>query len=146
MVSYNKPQSLRSAVQLGIPDAIHQHGKPMKLSDLVSSIQIILLKHHPLMRPHHRDDDNRKEELAYPHIRRSHCFFGIIQLEIRLLMNYLIGLWLNIHKFFLRFSITVYGSGALAKTIAGKFPDLVCIIVYPPHVVAGLEMEENLEF
>lgn len=38
------------------------------------------------------------------------------------------------------------GSGALAKTIAGKFPDLVCIIVYPPHVVAGLEMEENLEF
>lgn len=50
MVSYNKPQSLRSAVQLGIPDAIHQHGKPMKLSDLVSSIQIILLKHHPLMR------------------------------------------------------------------------------------------------
>uniref|UniRef100_A0A6N2LSW0 O-methyltransferase dimerisation domain-containing protein n=1 Tax=Salix viminalis TaxID=40686 RepID=A0A6N2LSW0_SALVM len=32
--------TLKCAVQLGIPDAIHKHGKPMTLSELVSSLPI----------------------------------------------------------------------------------------------------------
>ncbi|KAJ6763954.1 O-METHYLTRANSFERASE [Salix purpurea] len=32
--------TLKCAVQLGIPDVIHKHGKPMTLSDLVSSLPI----------------------------------------------------------------------------------------------------------
>ncbi|KAJ6383581.1 hypothetical protein OIU78_026968 [Salix suchowensis] len=35
--------TLKCAVQLGIPDVIHKHGKPMTLSDLVSALPI-----HPL--------------------------------------------------------------------------------------------------
>ncbi|XP_050205280.1 trans-resveratrol di-O-methyltransferase-like [Mercurialis annua] len=32
--------SLKSAIQLGIPDAIHNHGKPISLSHLIASLQI----------------------------------------------------------------------------------------------------------
>ncbi|KAK4253769.1 hypothetical protein QN277_010404 [Acacia crassicarpa] len=39
-VSYINSMSLKSAIDLNIPDIIHKHGKPMSLSLLVSSLQI----------------------------------------------------------------------------------------------------------
>ncbi|KAI5661949.1 hypothetical protein M9H77_21272 [Catharanthus roseus] len=38
--SFTSMSSLKCAVQLGIPDAIHSHGKPMALSDLTNSLPI----------------------------------------------------------------------------------------------------------
>ncbi|XP_050204368.1 trans-resveratrol di-O-methyltransferase-like [Mercurialis annua] len=42
--------SLKSAVQLGIPDAIHNYGKPISLSHLISALQIHPTKSHCLAR------------------------------------------------------------------------------------------------
>ncbi|KAI9078608.1 hypothetical protein K1719_039446 [Acacia pycnantha] len=46
-VSYINSMSLKSAIDLNIPDIIHKHGKPMSLSLLVSSLQI-----HPSKSPY----------------------------------------------------------------------------------------------
>ncbi|KAI9086786.1 hypothetical protein K1719_031380 [Acacia pycnantha] len=51
--SFINSMSLKSAVDLNIPDIIHRHGKPMPLSLLVSSLQILPSKSpyiHRLMR------------------------------------------------------------------------------------------------
>ncbi|KAL7143623.1 hypothetical protein ABFS83_08G204700 [Erythranthe nasuta] len=42
--------SLKSAIQLRIPDIIHNHGKPMKLSELVDSLPIHKSKSHYIYR------------------------------------------------------------------------------------------------
>lgn len=42
--------SLKSAVQLGIPDAIHKHGKPMTLSELADALSINKAKSRGLFR------------------------------------------------------------------------------------------------
>ncbi|XP_052178648.1 trans-resveratrol di-O-methyltransferase-like [Diospyros lotus] len=42
--------SLRCAVQLGIPDVIHRHGKPMALSELVAALPIKQSKAHGIHR------------------------------------------------------------------------------------------------
>ncbi|XP_052177173.1 trans-resveratrol di-O-methyltransferase-like [Diospyros lotus] len=41
---------LKAAVELGIPDVIHNHGQPMKLSDLVASLPINPAKAHCIPR------------------------------------------------------------------------------------------------
>jgi len=41
---------LKTAVELGIPDIIHKHGQPMKLSDLVSALLINPTKAHCIRR------------------------------------------------------------------------------------------------
>ncbi|MCD7460044.1 hypothetical protein HAX54_042744 [Datura stramonium] len=38
--SFIKSMSLKCAIQLGIPDIIHSHGRPMTLSDLVNALSI----------------------------------------------------------------------------------------------------------
>lgn len=40
MLAYFKPMCLKWAVQLGIPDIIHNHAKPITLLELVSALQI----------------------------------------------------------------------------------------------------------
>lgn len=42
--------SLRCAIQLGIPDTIHKHGKPMTLSELANALPINKEKSHGLYR------------------------------------------------------------------------------------------------
>ncbi|MBA0598123.1 hypothetical protein Gorai_007899 [Gossypium raimondii] len=42
--NYVSSMSLKCAVQLGIPDAIHNHGEPITLSELVSALGIVPTK------------------------------------------------------------------------------------------------------
>ncbi|KAF7833945.1 putative O-methyltransferase 3 [Senna tora] len=46
MLSFINSMSLKCAIDLGIPDIIHKHGKPMSLPQLISSLQI-----HPSKAP-----------------------------------------------------------------------------------------------
>ncbi|KAL7143621.1 hypothetical protein ABFS83_08G204500 [Erythranthe nasuta] len=48
--AFIKSNSLKSAVQLGIPDIIHNHGKPIKLSELVDALPIHKAKSHYIYR------------------------------------------------------------------------------------------------
>ncbi|WVY96226.1 hypothetical protein V8G54_028377 [Vigna mungo] len=69
-----KPLCLKWAVQLGIPDIIHNHGKPITLSHLVSTLQIPpsktafvqrlmhFLAHNEIFDIHHSQEDH---EVAY---------------------------------------------------------------------------------
>ncbi|CAJ1976380.1 unnamed protein product [Sphenostylis stenocarpa] len=69
-----KPLCLKWAVQLGIPDIIHNHGKPITLSQLVSTLQIPpskttflqrlmrFLAHNGIFHIHHSQKDH---ELTY---------------------------------------------------------------------------------
>ncbi|XP_068659958.1 trans-resveratrol di-O-methyltransferase-like [Aristolochia californica] len=50
LFSFINPMSLKCAVELGIPDIIHNNGEPMSLSDLVSAIHIPVSKTDQLHR------------------------------------------------------------------------------------------------
>ncbi|XP_068662715.1 trans-resveratrol di-O-methyltransferase-like [Aristolochia californica] len=50
LFSFINPMSLKCAVELGIPDIMHNHGKPMSLSHLVSAIHIPVSKTDQLHR------------------------------------------------------------------------------------------------
>ncbi|XP_062105910.1 trans-resveratrol di-O-methyltransferase-like [Humulus lupulus] len=45
-LSFIKPMSLKCAIDLGIPDIIHNHGQPITLSNLISSLPIHPSKAH----------------------------------------------------------------------------------------------------
>ncbi|KAK6794829.1 hypothetical protein RDI58_008282 [Solanum bulbocastanum] len=46
VLNYINSMSLKCAIQLGIPDIIHRHGRPMTPSDLVNALPINKLKGH----------------------------------------------------------------------------------------------------
>ncbi|KAL9160485.1 hypothetical protein ABFS82_08G203500 [Erythranthe guttata] len=48
--TFMKSISLKSAIQLGIPDIIHNHGKPIKLSELVDALPMSKSKSHYIYR------------------------------------------------------------------------------------------------
>ncbi|XP_047968281.1 8-hydroxyquercetin 8-O-methyltransferase-like [Salvia hispanica] len=48
--NYINSMSLKCAIQLGIPDAIHKHGKPMTLSQLLNALSINKAKSNGLFR------------------------------------------------------------------------------------------------
>lgn len=49
-LNFIKPMSLKCAVELGIPDIIHNHGQPISLSELISSLPIHPSKTHCIRR------------------------------------------------------------------------------------------------
>ncbi|KAF4351988.1 trans-resveratrol di-O-methyltransferase [Cannabis sativa] len=49
-LSHIKPMSLKCAIELGIPDIIHNHGQPITLSKLISSLPIHPSKAHCIHR------------------------------------------------------------------------------------------------
>lgn len=72
ILSFLKPMSIKWAIDLGIPDIIHNHGQPITLPELVSALQVPKAKApcvHSLMRllTHNnfftvvKIDDNKKE-------------------------------------------------------------------------------------
>ncbi|PON31619.1 O-methyltransferase COMT-type [Parasponia andersonii] len=49
-LNFIKPMSLKCAIELGIPDIIHNHGQPITLSELISSLPIHPSKAHCISR------------------------------------------------------------------------------------------------
>ncbi|KAG9447756.1 hypothetical protein H6P81_013884 [Aristolochia fimbriata] len=80
LFSYVNSMSLKCAVEMGIPDIIHNHGKPISLSDLASAIPIPVAKTdhlHRLLRllvhtgmlsvsdEKHKGETEKVEEITY---------------------------------------------------------------------------------
>lgn len=75
---YINSMSLKCAVELGIPDIIHSHGQPMRLSNLLAALHIIqphkaqclkrlmrLLVHSGFFSQIHGDNNDQEEEVKY---------------------------------------------------------------------------------
>ncbi|XP_042058963.1 8-hydroxyquercetin 8-O-methyltransferase-like [Salvia splendens] len=215
MFSHISSMSLKSAIQLGVPDAIHKHNEPITLSQLADALSINKAKSPALFRlmrilVHSKIFDKVKiehEEEAYSLTRASRLLLRDEPLSFAPLA--LVGIdaimvdpfhhmaeWFNdectspfstrngsgLFEFIgndrvfnqvfnegmasdARFvgSILVEkckhvfeglttlvdvggGTGTVAKIVADAFPDLKCVVLELPHVIAGLEGSENLSF
>lgn len=72
-----RPMCVKMAVQLGIPDIINNHGKPITLPELVSALKIPpskashvqrfmrFLAHNGIFDIHHENQEDHELELAY---------------------------------------------------------------------------------
>ncbi|KAK6158049.1 hypothetical protein DH2020_005363 [Rehmannia glutinosa] len=219
ILNYINSMSLKCAVELGIPDIIHNHGKPMTLTQLVNALTINKLKSDGLRRlmrilTHSKffvmvkiSKDGNEDEDGYCLTPASRLLlrdeplsvapFALTMLDPILLDSYnSVSEWFrNDHStaFFtthgksmweytgsdkrwnelinegmasdsrfvaslltkeckqvfegLRSMVDVAGgTGLMAKAIVDAFPDLKCVVLDLPHVVAGLEGGENLSY
>ncbi|KAL0399787.1 UNVERIFIED_CONTAM: putative O-methyltransferase 3 [Sesamum radiatum] len=211
--------SLKCAIELGIPDTIHKHGKPMTLARLINALDIskaksrfvyrlmrilvhseffvkvkisdddegddgywltpasrLLLRDEPLsIRPFIqvvmdpilvKPWDCMSEWLANDHHitvfemvhgttfwgnaervpRLGHLFNEAMACDSELVNRVVLR---NAKQVFEGFGSLVDvggGTGATAKAVADAFPDMRCIVLDLPHVVAGLEGTKNLTY
>ncbi|OWM73165.1 hypothetical protein CDL15_Pgr001279 [Punica granatum] len=142
ILSYINSMSLKCAVELGIPDVIHDHGCPMTLPDLVSALGIPQARAGFLCRlmrmlthsgffalqtdQQPRDDGGEEEE-------RPEVSEIIDKCRI---------------SFELSSSVVDVGGGTglLARRIADTFTHLEVTVLDLPHVVCGLEGTKTLKF
>ncbi|KAF3669944.1 hypothetical protein FXO38_07371 [Capsicum annuum] len=178
--------TLKCALQLGIPNAITKHGKPMTLSKLMSSLSIspskypyflrltrILVRYGLLILQKHEDtnvdngDDGKGCYSLAPAdryimkdgpwnsmedqdsfffkawnclgdwFRNEEIYSGVNFREIRLV---------DVFKGLTSLVDVGGGTGTVAMTITKKFPDMKCIVLDLPPIVANLHGSENLEF
>nr|POE66279.1 (+)-6a-hydroxymaackiain 3-o-methyltransferase 2 [Quercus suber] len=145
--------SLKCAIELGIPDIIHNHGKPMTLSELITALPI-----HPTKSPHvyrlmriliHSGffapkitSENDQEE-AYALTEPSS---EAMASDARLVMNVVVDKCKSVFEGLESFVDVGGGIGTVAKAIADTFPDIECTVFDPPHVVADFQGSKNLKY
>ncbi|KAK6120694.1 hypothetical protein DH2020_045557 [Rehmannia glutinosa] len=211
--------SLKCAIELGIPDIIHKHGKPITLSQLVNALPINKQKSNCLARLmriliHSKffvkvkiSEDGDENEDGYYLTPASRLLLrdeplSMVPLARAMLDPILIDPWHHLGEWFhsdspsafatkhgmslweylgieekwngifneamandARFVVSVLtkeckqvfeglksmmdvagGTGLVAKGIVDAFPDMKCVVLDLPHVVAGLEGENNLSY
>ncbi|KAM3339531.1 putative O-methyltransferase 3 [Capsicum galapagoense] len=212
--------TLKCAFQLGIPNAITKHGKPMTLSKLMSSLSIspskypyfhrltrILVRYGLLILQQHEDNNvddgddskgyyslaptdryimkdgpwNSMEDQDSFFFKAWNClgdwfrnedpsafytaygdlfwsklsrdtssgnwFHANMARDSRSFMNVLIGNeFKDVFKGLTSLVDVGGGTGTVAMAITKKFPDMKCIVLDLPPVVANLQGSENLEF
>ncbi|KAK6142622.1 hypothetical protein DH2020_022970 [Rehmannia glutinosa] len=226
--SFINSMTLNCAIKLGIPDIIHKHGKPMKLSQLVNALPINKQKSDGLRRlmrilTHSKfflkvkiSEDGDEDKEGYCLTMASRLLLrdeplSMLPLARAMLDPILIDPWHHVSEWFqndssssfvtkhgMTFFVTKHGTalweyagieerwngmfneamasdarlvvsilikeckqvfeglksmvdvaggtGLLAKAIADAFPDLKCAVLDLPHVVGGLEGENNLSY
>ncbi|KAF2283289.1 hypothetical protein GH714_043660 [Hevea brasiliensis] len=157
--------SLKCAIQLGIPDVIHNHGKPITLSQLISSLPVHpakarsiprlmrLLVHSGFFAQAKISEDDDQEE-AYVLTSASQLLLkdnplSVTPFLMTMLDPILTRPWHYCEGAFegLKSLVDVGGgTGTVAKAIAKAFPQLDCIVFDLPHVVAGLQGTDNLKY
>ncbi|KAK7385601.1 hypothetical protein VNO78_31327 [Psophocarpus tetragonolobus] len=216
-LSFIKSMSLKCVVDLGIPDHIHNYGKPMPLSNLIASLQIhpsktqciprlmrimthsgffsqhnvteneldveyaltdaskLLLKNHPMSlapllhfnldpimtKPWHelstwfKNGDVTPFETAHGMLlwdyagyepKLNHLFNDAMETDTQLITSVVIekckGVFMGLESL-----VDVGGgTGTMTKAIAKSFPQMQCIVLDLPHVVAGLQGSENVKY
>ncbi|KAF9661715.1 hypothetical protein SADUNF_Sadunf19G0097500 [Salix dunnii] len=120
-LAFINSMALKCAVQLDIPDAIQNHGKPMTLSELLAMITNKTA----------RLDNLFNEAMASDSALAS----GVVMKKCKGVFEGLKSL------------VDVGGgTGVMAKCIAETFPTTNCTVFYLPHVVSGLQGSNNLKF
>ncbi|PPR92645.1 hypothetical protein GOBAR_AA28027 [Gossypium barbadense] len=167
--------SLKCAVQLGIPDAIHNHGKPITLSELVSAPGIVptkasftyrlmrVLVHAGFFATTKVNKGEEKEAYVLTLFskilvkEKINCLspFVVGMLCPALMMPWqFLGDWMqgtkkNCEPVFegLKSLVDVRGgTGTIARVISEAYPQLKCTVFDLPHVVANLPTTGNLNF
>ncbi|KAK8992066.1 hypothetical protein V6N11_044958 [Hibiscus sabdariffa] len=143
--------SLKCAIDLGIPEIIQNHGKPMTITELVSVL--------PLLNPTKACDIHRLMRIVI-----HSGFFARQKLDND--AQEVLGTWFrndDSTPFVTTYGKTAYdycghdpsgafeglgslvdvggGTGTVAKAIADAFPHLNCTVLDLPHVVHGLQGE-----
>ncbi|KAL0443920.1 UNVERIFIED_CONTAM: 8-hydroxyquercetin 8-O-methyltransferase [Sesamum latifolium] len=147
LFNFINSMSLKCVIQLGIPDIILKHGKPITLSELTHSLRL-----------------NEAKSLSLERLMRSmvHSKF-FINVKVSQVEE-TEGYWLTPASHLLLrdepwssrpFAFLLLDRpeaelflqrGTVAKAIADAFPGLKCVVLDLPHVVAGCEGTENLTF
>ncbi|XP_027065046.1 trans-resveratrol di-O-methyltransferase-like [Coffea arabica] len=210
MLNFRKSASLKCAIELGIPDAINQHGKPITLSELVSALPInpskanhiyrlmrflsnagffvlqdqgyaltaagrLLLKEEPfnlrafifymsdpvLVKPWNsltewfRNDDPSPFHTAHgknfwAYAAEEPNFANLFNEAMANDSTLIVQVMMTQCKFVFDGLTSLAdvggGTGAVARAIAQNFPNLKCVVCDLPHVIAGQEGTENLDF
>ncbi|KAJ7947033.1 putative O-methyltransferase [Quillaja saponaria] len=158
MLNFISSMTLKRAIQLGIPDIIHNHGQPGTLPQLASVLQI----------------DPNKTDLHYLGFHgRLVTQKDLTPFELACGMDF--WHWINqnpearkqfdktmdndskVISLALKDCKSVFeglssivdvggGTGTVAKTISEAFPHLKCTVLDLPNVVANLTGSENLNF
>ncbi|EYU30782.1 hypothetical protein ABFS82_08G207100 [Erythranthe guttata] len=214
--NYLNSMSLKCAIQLGIPDIIHKHGKPMSLDQLVDALSIdksksrcvyrlmrilthskffveeeeeeearysltlasrLLLKDEPLsiapfalammdpilIEPCHHVSEwfQSNDEISCPFVtkygmgffeyarnkeRWNKVFNEGMASDARFVNSLLIREYKQVFEGLDSIVDVGGGTGAAAKAIVSAFPGLKCTVLELPHVIAGLEGTDNLNF
>ncbi|KAK4594180.1 hypothetical protein RGQ29_018027 [Quercus rubra] len=158
--SYMDSMSLKCAIQLGIPDTIHNHGQPITLQELMR-----LLVHSGFFAKTivHENQEKEKEEEAYTLTPSSRLIlkdnvtnlspFVLAMLDPALvspcdsrLMNLVVKDYKPIFEGLGSLVDVGGGTGTIARIISEAFPHMKCIVLDLPHVVANLRDSKNLKF
>ncbi|KAM5578234.1 hypothetical protein ABKV19_008509 [Rosa sericea] len=125
--SFINSMSLKSAIQLGIPDIINKHGCPMTLSELTSALPIHPTKSHSvyrLMRMLVHSGFFAKKKLS----KTDEEGYTLTDASQLLLKDHPL-------------SLTPF-----LTAIADAFPHIECTVLDLPHVVADLQGSKNLKY
>ncbi|KAJ0110658.1 hypothetical protein Patl1_02355 [Pistacia atlantica] len=155
--SFINSMSLKCAIQLGIPDAIHYHGKPMTLNQLITALPV-----HPsktlfvyrLMRilTHsgfftlQKAHGKKFWEYAEKEPKVNHLFNEAMASDARLVTGVVIDKCKHVFKGLKSLIDVGGGTGTVAKAIAKAFPNLECTVYDLPHVVADMQSHDNLKY
>ncbi|CBI21929.3 unnamed protein product, partial [Vitis vinifera] len=154
ILNFIKSVSLKCAIQLGIPDIIHNHGKPMTLPELVAKLPV-----HPkrsqcvyrLMRILVHSGFLAAQSVQQGEEEEGPLLLAMLDPILTKPWHYLItsvllkegkGVFEGLNSL-----VDVGGgTGQVAKAIANAFPHLNCTVLDLPHVVAGLQGSKNLNY
>ncbi|XP_027166630.1 trans-resveratrol di-O-methyltransferase-like [Coffea eugenioides] len=175
MFHFKKSACLKCAVELGIPDVISNHGKPITLSDLISVLPIHPSKSAHIFRlmqflansgffvenPQGYALTSAGQLLLKdePFNVRAHIFLSCDPALLKP-RNLLIEWFQNdgpspfdtaYGNNLWDYSLTTFadvggGTGKVAKAVAQNFPSIKCTVYDLAHVVANQKGAENLEF
>ncbi|PKI56644.1 hypothetical protein CRG98_022956 [Punica granatum] len=170
--SFINSMSLKCALQLGIPDIIHDHGGPMTIGELVSALSVHSGKAHCIFRLMRilvhsgffeqtslrvvANDDREEVGTEHGSLFWEHTgyepelnllFNNAMASDARLVATEVLGSDCKRAFEELRSLVDVGGgTGMMAKAIAAEFPDLECTVFDLPHVVAGLKGTKNVKY
>ncbi|KAJ6693539.1 hypothetical protein OIU85_004322 [Salix viminalis] len=171
--NFMNSMTLKCAVQLGIPDVIHKHGKPMTLSELVSSLPIHpsktqyvhrlmrILVHSVLTEPHDclstwlQNDELTAFGVAHGRTiweyagqdpRLGNLFDEAMPSDNILTSKLVVSKCKGIFEGVNSLVDVGGGSGAMAKGIAEAFPHVDCTVFDLPRVVSDLQGSKNFKY
>ncbi|XP_019232821.1 PREDICTED: 8-hydroxyquercetin 8-O-methyltransferase-like [Nicotiana attenuata] len=111
--SYINSMSLKCAIQLGIPDIIHSHGRAMTLSELVNALPIF---------------EYAEKESGF------NCLFNeAMASDAPLIISIMIEHCKEVFEGLKSIVDVGGGTGTTAKAIADAFPKVNCIVLDLPH-------------
>ncbi|PPD99492.1 hypothetical protein GOBAR_DD03471 [Gossypium barbadense] len=160
--------SLKCAVQLGIPDAIHNHGKPITLSELVSAPGIVptkasftyrlmrVLVHAGFFATTKVNKGTKKSPFEtangkpfWDYMDHDPVFKALFHDAMRSdsqMMNLVVKDCEQVFEGVNSLVDVGGGTGTIARVISEAYPQLKCTVFDLPHVVANLPTTGNLNF